>query len=260
MMLLAGTAGAIRYMMTRSPALKVCFYATAAAWGFIVLGLGDRLMVGREQYFILPGRVLKEIPLLNNMRVPQRWVWPAHLAIALSGASAICVVLSRWWNERESGWRGKRAWVVSSAMLGLAVIPIIEGRSYPIAEPVDYTSPFVRPPGLVEAVEARYAGGGVLTMPIEATFAHTDILQFLWGYDIPATVVYSARMPVDVHKLPWKWAGWTPEAGEWLRAKDVRMVVFPFHAGGVEEFADWVRQAKHAVPGLVVLNQNGEEI
>lgn len=249
LLLLLSTIAAIHYVIRKSPESKVCFYATAAAWTFIIIGLGDRLMIGREQYFFMPERLLKEIPLFNNMRVPQRWVWPAHLCIALAGGS----LLSQWAGRVKSRWF---AWALLPA---LAVVPPIEGRSYPMPAPVDYRNDFMRPPGLIEAVKERYRGGGVLTMPIEKTHAHANILQLLWGYDIPMTVVYTARMPLTQDDLPWSGGTWTPETGRWLRDRQVSMIVFPYHGGVLEEFQTWIREAKKAVPGLIVLNRNGEE-
>ncbi len=249
LLLLLSTVAAIRYVTQKPSALKICFYATLAAWGFIIIGLGDRLMIGGEQFFVLPERLLKEIPLFNNMRVPQRWVWPAHLCIALAGGS----LLSAWAGQAS------RRWVSWVPLLALAAVPPLEGRSYPVPAPVDFRNdPVIRPPGLIEAVEDRYHSGGVLTMPVELTYAHANILQFFWGYEIPMTVVYTARMPLDVHKLPWKWSTWAPGSGEWLREKQVSIVVFPYHGGDLEEFQTWIAEAKKAVPGLVVLNKNGQ--
>jgi hypothetical protein len=248
LLLLCGTAGAAKFLITRKPEYRVCFYAAAAAWGFIIIVLGDRLMIGPNQYFTLPARILKEIPLLNNMRVPQRWVWPAHLATALAGASAISV----WMTARGRAWR----W----APLAVALIPILEGRPHPMPDPVDYHSEFMQPEGLIPALRAAHQEGAVLTMPTEVTYAQANVVQFLAGYDIPFSVVYSARMPLDVNQIPWKWAAWTPEAAPWLLEREVRTVVLPFHDGKPEEFAPWIREAKAAVPGLVVLNKHGERL
>lgn len=250
LLLLLSSAAAIVYAVRKSPDGKVCAYATLAAWGFIIIALGDRLMIGREQLFLLPERLLKEIPLLNNMRVPQRWVWPAHLCIALAGGS----LLAKWAEQV------RRRWLAWALLPALAVIPPLEGRSYPVPAPVNFRDEtFMRPPGLIKAVMERYRGGGVLTMPIEATHAHANILQFLWGYDIPMTVVYTARMPLTQDDLPWSGSAWTAETGNWLRDRQVSIIVFPYHGGGLEEFQGWISEAKMAVPGLLVLDKNGEE-
>jgi hypothetical protein len=250
-LLVACSVAAVQYLFTRRAPYRVCFYAAGAAWGLISLALGDRLMIGREQYFLLPGRLLKEIPLLNNMRVPQRWIWPAQLAIALGGASALAV-----WLRDLRGLRRLLWWAPAL----LAFVPVLEGRSYPMPDPVDFKSDFMQPAGLMPSIRDSFTSGSVLTMPVEITYAQANVVQFLTGYDIPMAITYTARMPLDVNQLPWKWGTWTPEAGQWLRDHDVTMVVFPFHPGRVEEFAGWVKEAKAAVPGLVAINKYGERL
>lgn len=97
-------------------------------------------------------------------------------------------------------------------------------------------------------------------MPAEKAYGHANVLQFLTGYDIPMTITYTARMPFKAHELPWPSHMWTPEAGEWLRQKQVRMLVFPYEEYKPEYYQDWIRGAREAVPGLVVLDRTGKAI
>lgn len=241
------------FQRRRSRGMRLVFWATAAAALFLLFVLGDRLMVGRHLLFTMPGRLLKEIPLLNNIRLPQRWVWPAHLCIALAGATLLVRGLS-WAHLRRHTWP---QWLI----LTCAIIPPLEAINYPPEPPVDFRNDeFVHPPGIVEAVQDAYTDGAVLMMPAEMAYAHGDIFQFLWGYDIPMTIVYTARMPVLPSELPWREFHWNPETGDWLRNKQVKILVFPFHTGKIEEYQPWINEAKKAVPGLIAFNKYGEQI
>lgn len=250
LLFLMSLVGSLVYASGRNAALRICCYATLVACGFLVVGMGDRLMIGAETYWLLPGRLFKEIPLLNNMRVPQRWVWPAQICLALSGSSALSV----WLQSRKK----KSLFWVGAVIICLAAIAPLEGRSYPLAKPVDFHDPAVNPTDLVESVREKFNGGAVLTMPVEVTYAQADLLQFEWGYDIPVSVLYTARMPFTVYELPWDWNRWTPPAAQWLKRKQVTMIVFPFHDGSLDEFREWINEAKKAVPDLIVLNKHGQ--
>jgi hypothetical protein len=246
----AGAFYITRKKAERPPALRITLYACIAAFAFLVLALGDTLVVGRHHFFPLPGRLLKSVPLLNGIRLPQRWVWPAHLCVVLGGARVLSVLLDKYSN-RLTYW----------ALLLLAFIPPLEARNYPQLPPVDFRNdPFLQPPGLIQSVKAKYKTGAVMVMPIAIAYAHSNIFQFLWGYDIPATITYTARMPFNVQQLPWKGNKWTPETALWLKDKRVSIIVFPYHKGNVEDFQPWITEAKRSVPGLTVLNQNGQEI
>ncbi len=248
------SVASVRYVFQkkteRDSRLRVVLYATIAAWVFIIFALGDVLVVGREHFSSLPGRLLKLIPVLNNIRLPQRWVWPAHLCIALSGATIVSQLISRRKNQ-----------LVAWAPLALAFLPGIEGLKFPPPGPTNYLHhPSIRLPGLVQAVKQHYKHGGVLVMPVEKYYTHSHILQLLWGYGIPSTITYSARMPFAPTDVPWDDGAWTPESAQWLREKQVSIVVFSFHEGKVEEYQPWIREAKRSIPGLLVLNKNGTEI
>lgn len=245
--------------------LRPVFLAALAACGFLVLALGDTLMIGQHTYWALPGRLLKSIPVLNNIRLPQRWVWPAHLCIGLGAALCLTQMLAN-----TTPRRGR----VIMALCGLtALVPPLEGRVYKLAKshedewarlrmpPNDYRNDdFINPPGMADSVRAHYAGGGVLAMPVQLAYAHANVFQFLWGYDIPVSVAYTARMPFSIEKMPWHLEQWNEEAGEWLQDRDVRMIVFPFHSGKADEFQPWLRQARRVVPELVVLDRFGKEL
>ncbi len=253
-LLLVITFGAIRYILKkpgeRPQYLRVSFYSALLAWLFILLAMGDTLMLGRDQFNAMPGRLLRQIPVLNNIRLPQRWVWPAHLCIALGGASVLALAIQ----AKKQSWL---RWLP----LAIAVIPALEAIRYPAVAPVDYRNDaFLRPPGLIEAVQKHYTGGGVLVMPPEIAYAHSNVFQFQWGYDIPVTVAYTARMPFKIQELPWKGRVWTLETAEWLQKKDVTMIVFAFHDGKVLEYQSWLTEARKAVPGVIVLNRFGEAI
>lgn len=257
-LLMFSTVASVRWVIQRrrETYVSTCIYATAAAWMFLVMGLGDKVMAGGHQYFTGPGRILKELPVINNIRLPQRWVWPAHLCIALAGASALSATLGVF----KTGCVRRRR-IVATILLGFAALPPLEAISYPPVPPVDFRNdPFLRPPGIIEAVQSRYTGGGVLMMPLEIAYAHGNVFQFLWGYDIPLTVSYTARMPIIIQEKPWRDRVWTPDSARWLHDKDVRMVVFPFHPGRIDEYQPWIKAARQAIPGLLVLNRNGEEI
>lgn len=252
--LLMSSVASLGYLFKKTevqdPRLRVVFYATVAGWVFLVFALGDVLKIGREEFASMPGRLLKQLPVLNNIRLPQRWVWPAHLCVALAGSTVFSILVSR----------PRRRYLVWLPM-AVAFIPGLEGLKYPPAEPTDYRHhPYMRLPGLVESVKRHYKGGGVLIMPVEKYFAHSNILQFEWGYDIPVTVSYTARMPFAATDVPWSGNVWTPESGAWLREKRVSIVAFSFDDGGAEDFRDWIREAKGAVPGLVVVNRLGREL
>ncbi len=119
----------------------------------------------------MPGRLLKQLPVLNNIRLPQRWVWPAHLCTALAGATVVSMMIAR-------SPRRLLAWLP----LAIAFVPGIEGMKYPSAEPTDYRHhPYMRLPGLVQAVKQNYRDGAVLIMPVEKYYTHSNILQFEWG-------------------------------------------------------------------------------
>jgi len=224
---------------------RACFLSMLAAWGFIVLALGDTLVIGHDSFVALPGRLLEFIPVLNNIRLPQRWIWPAQLCIALGGASALSYYIRRW-PTKQFRW----------GLLVLAIVPPMEGKM--MLPPVDFhNDSFVRPAGLVKAVSNSYTDGSVLVMPVEAAYAHGNVLQFQWGYDIPLTVVYTARMPFSIKSLPWSGNQWTPETGPWLQNKEVTIIVFPFHNGNLADYKPWLRKANEAVPDLKVLDQSG---
>lgn len=214
---------------------------------FLLFALGDTFIIGKESHAALPGRLLKIIPGLNAIRLPQRWVWPAQICLVLGGTLTV---------QRLLLHSGKK-WMQWAVLL-IAFLPPIEGQSYPPAPPVDFRNDtFLQPPGVVDAVKTNYTSGSVLLMPTELAYAHSNIFQFLWGYDIPATISYTARMPVDPRKLPWKGNQWTPQAGDFLRQKDVTMLVFPYPERPEGEFDDWIKNAKTAVPGLKVVKSGG---
>jgi hypothetical protein len=239
---------------TRSPGTKVAASACALAWLFIICALGDKLLVGQHQVITFPGRILKEIPVLNNIRLPQRWVWPAHLCLALSGA-----VLLEMWMTRPPSNGGIKATRLAPILLALAVIPPLEGFRYPPEPPpLDYAADtYLRPPALVEKIAELHTGGSLLVMPAQKGPGHANIFQFLLGYDFPTALNYTARMPVNPSELPWKDSRWTPEAGEWLRQKRVQILAFAYDDGSAAEYAAWVQEAKKAVPGLIALDREG---
>jgi len=227
---------------------RVCFFAIVAAWVFIILALGETLVLGHDSFTALPGRLLKSIPVLNNIRLPQRWIWPAQLCIALGGASALDYYIRRW-PPRSTYW----------ILLLLAFVPPLEGKL--AIPPVDFRNDsFVRPAPLVNAVKSSYTHGSVLVMPVEAAYAHGNILQFLWGYDIPMTVVYTARMPFSIQSLPWTGNRWADDVGPWLQSRQVTTIVFPFHSGNLTNFQPWLRKAREYVPDLKVFNRDGETV
>lgn len=227
---------------------------TTLAIGFIVIALGDRLTLGKWDGFPLPGALLREVPVLNGIRLPQRWIWPAQLCLGLAGA----VVLDAWVARGRQRWR-------ACVLYMLAIIPPLEAQRYPLAAVVDYRKDeFLHPVGLIKAVSNNYTDGAVFAMPVSPDYLHGvaygNILQFQWGYHIPATMVYTARMPYGPGDVPWKWNNWNDEAGEWLRKKRVSMVIFPMQDVVEPEFTDWIAGAKQAVPGLLVFDKNGKSL
>lgn len=222
---------------------------------FLVLALGEYLHVGNLILFVLPARILRYIPVLNNIRLLQRWIWPAELCFALSGSLA----LSYWFGahlSREKNWL-LIAWTIFAAA---------EGKWYPPAEPVNIHSDFMDPQGLVRSIRNLPRNGGVLMMPAEETYAHSNHLQFLGGYDIPVTLAYTARPPIDIAQLPWHKNVWTPETAAWLRQHKVATIVFHDCDGTTTDspqlrsYSDWIQHAREAVPALVVLNRNGKSV
>ncbi len=97
-------------------------------------------------------------------------------------------------------------------------------------------------------------------MPVNVAYAHNNYLQLRLGYDYRMTVTYSARSPFPVSETPWKWTKWTAESGPFLIEKRVGTVVFPYHEGSCGEWNGWIKSARAAVPGLVVLDKHGEEV
>lgn len=243
-------SGIISRKKLRIESFRVLLFSTLAAWVCLLFALGDVLMIGHDQYFSLPGRLLKHMPVLNNIRLPQRWIWPAQLCIALGGG----MLLNGWLNRVKSNvW----AWIT----VVFALLPGIEGLKYPPADPTDYLHhPYLRLPGLIKSLRTHYKQGGVLVMPLEKYYPHSNILQFEAGYDIPMTFCYTARMPYNPTDVPWHGSVWVAEAGEWLRENQVSIVAFSFEDGQAEGFRLWIEAAKKAVPGLVVLNKWGAEI
>lgn len=218
---------------------------------FLLFALGDTFTVGTHTFFALPGKLLKSLPLVNAIRLPQRWVWPAHLCIALAGG----LTLQRWWDAHPRRW-----W--APALLALAVIAPLEGQSWPWPAPVDYRHDTrVNPPGLVEAIKTHYRGGGVLLMPVDPplspAYSQSNIFQFLWGYDIPVTIAYTARIPQFALSVPWDDNRWNPKAGEWLKQRKVKVLVFPYADGAIDRYGDWLDNARRAVPGLQVFSRDG---
>jgi hypothetical protein len=253
-LLILATIASLRFLLhkdgERPAGLRVCFYATGAAWIFVVCAMGDKLVLGREQIITFPGRILKELPILHNIRLPQRWIWPAHLCIALAGATALNYIVTTF----------NRRWIVWVPAV-LAIVPPIEGKAYPTPQPLDLrTHAILEPMPVVEAVKRHYKSGGVLVMPLSEAFSRGNILQVLWGFDIPLTFSFTARLPFLVEETPVKDDFWSEADGEWLKAKQVMIVVFPLDDEGPVRMADWIKQARANIPGLIVLNRHGEEI
>ena len=94
-------------------------------------------------------------------------------------------------------------------------------------------------------------------MPIEGGYAHMNMLQMFWGYDIPIAVAYTARHPFPPDRTPLNGTQWTDDDGKWLRDHQVSMILFPYHdEDRIREYADWIRNAKAAVPGVIILDKN----
>jgi len=253
--------GALKGLLDLISRRKSCwtriFWITASTIGFLILALGDRLEIGRHLWIYLPGYLLHFVPAVNNIRIPQRWVWPAHLCNCLAAS----LTLSRIWQHQSKirSWSTVRVPYRNAMALTIAAFAIAEGKWYPPARPVDIRDPFLHPAG-VEAVRRAYRSGGVLTMPMEWAYGHSNVFQFLWGYDIPVVTAYTARAPYDVTKTPWHGTEWTKESGPWLRDHKVTIVIFSFQGGNLPEYKDWIANAKLAVPGLLVFNKDGKAL
>lgn len=249
LMLAASSVAGICFALKRDfrPGALRVMAGAALAWIFIIAALGDKLVVGPHQFFTMPGRLLKELPVLNNIRLPQRWIWPAHLCIALAGATLLCELLRR------------RRWLIG-ALAVLAFVPPLEAINWPPVPALDYKNDdYLRPPVFRRRAEV-YSGGTVLMMPAYKAYGHANVLQFLWGFDVPMIMTYTARMPIKPEDLPWQGDAWTAAVGPWLREHDVRTVIFPFDDGSVDRSNNWIREAKKAVPGLRVYDRRGEAL
>ena len=249
-----GSLVAIRQLSrSRITRLHRVLGATLLGAIFLVFTCGEFLTIGQHNFIMLPGRMLRHLPGINNIRILQRWIWPTQLCLALAGTLSITF----WWAAHLTRLR-------NLLLLSLAVLFCAEGKWYPPADPVDIHSSFLDPPGLVKAIRENYKSGGVLLMPMEYAYGHANHLQLLVGYDIPMTAVYTARAPFDVTRTPWHGTQWTPESATWLQEHKVGMVVFPYFEGtttssaNLKQYADWISHAKEAVPGLRVLNRSGE--
>lgn len=223
----------------------------ALGWMFVIAALGDRLVVGPHQLFTMPGRLLKELPVLNNIRLPQRWIWPAQLCIGFAGA-ALLSELSRRWPQRRGA--------ITGVLAVLAFVPPLEAINAPPVPALDYKNDdYLRPP-VFRRKDEIYQGGTVLMMPAYKAYGHGNVLQFLWGYDVPLIMTYTARMPIKPADLPWQGDAWDEQAGAWLRENNVQTVIFPFDDGSVERSREWIVEAKKAVPGLHVYDRRGEPL
>lgn len=247
----------IRFALSRAERFRLPFFGFGASLVLLCLSLGDSLQVGSNSYFRLPGSFSKESPLVNNLRVPQRWVWPFHLVIVVSGTWFV----AQWASSGKAAWQpqvtARSRWYYLPILL--ALLPVLEGRWRPYAEPADYSAGSqVHPAGLVQGIIENHAEGSVLVMPVEAARAEANILQTLVGHQHHFALGYVARPPMG--EPPWKWNNWSGDVGAWLDSSNVTMLVFPFHEGKVDEFSDWIRNARIARPELIVLNRSGEII
>ncbi|MGI8908428.1 MAG: hypothetical protein ACR2IE_18290 [Candidatus Sumerlaeaceae bacterium] len=252
---IAASMSAFRYTTRRRTLIWRSAVATVLGCLFLLFAYGELLTIGQNSYFWMPGRLLRHVPVLNNIRLLQRWIWPAQICLTVAGTSAIFY----WWGTRLSAPR-------KALLLAWAALASAEGKWYPPAEPTHIHSNFMDPPGLVASIQKLRIKGGVLMMPMEKAYAHSNHLQFLGGYDIPVTTAYTARAPFDVTHPPWQGTSWTAESGEWLRDRQVSVVVFHDYEGTLltssqlQGYSDWIENARQAIPGLIVMNRNGVEV
>jgi hypothetical protein len=251
-----GSLGAIRHIArSRRTQWLTVLGATVLGGIFLVFALGEFLTIGTQHYGMLPGRILRHIPVLNNIRLLMRWIWPAHLCIALTGATALSIL---W---RYSFTRTKSLFVVIWAAFAAA-----EGKWYPPSDPVYIHEPFIDPPGLTSAVRHQHRSGGVLLMPLEPAYRLSNHLQFLTGYDIPFATPYTARPPFEIEQVPLQTADWNTSAADWLKQHRVGMVIFPFAdvqpttSSQIAEYENWIHSAHQAIPDLKILDRAGRPI
>jgi len=232
---------------------RTAAFAAMAAGIFLTFALGEQLQIGAERYILMPGRALREIPVLNNIRLLQRWIWPTHLCLGLAGALSLQLL----WYRGPSRYFSPLLWLA-------AFLVCIEG--FRVGAPVtDITrDPTITSPRLVRQMQLSYKGGGVLTMPVEGAYAQAHIQQFHTDFLINTTIAYTARPPFGPESAPWRGTKWTPETADWLRQRDVRMVIFPMQPTKNQfiatNYMDWVRNARAAVPGLVALDYHGRTV
>jgi hypothetical protein len=229
--------------------------ASAAGTVFLFLSLGEYFTWGPDSYFVLPGAILRHIPALNNIRMLQRWIWPAQLCLAVGATSALTLA-----------WRRVLPLQKQIVLLACGLFAAAEGMYYPPVEPTNIRGSLLEPPMLVNALRKVPKDGSVLFMPVELTYGYSNHMQFLAGYDIPMAMSYTARPPFEPRFVPFKQAKWTTETAHWLQEHRVRTVVFYDFDGTLntspllKEYAGWIAQARAINRELNVLNRHGNSV
>ncbi|MGI8906163.1 MAG: hypothetical protein ACR2IE_06700 [Candidatus Sumerlaeaceae bacterium] len=218
---------------------------------FLTFACGEYLQAGpARSRIVLPGSVLRHVPIVNNIRIMARWIWPAYLCFAIAGCLGFSIL-----------WRRSMGALKDSLYVVLAAFACMEGIYDPAPIPVDFrANKMMNPPGLADSVRARYVRGSVLVAGGACVDIHANILQMLWGYGIPSAMVHTARVPFQSDITPANDPRWDPRFGAWLRKHAVVMVVFPYEPGTGGAWREWIQNAERAVPGLVALNKNGHRI
>jgi hypothetical protein len=125
------------------------FWILVFVFGFTCV-LGEWLVIGGVRLVPLPYRAFRMIPVLENLRIPDRFVLFAVIPMVLAAA---------WGLEKLAQTSARRLWIVAGLMAPLFVL---EARLLPVTIQTDL-APHKLPASLVEEIQSR--GGATWAMP-----------------------------------------------------------------------------------------------
>jgi hypothetical protein len=210
---------------------------------FLLFACGDRWTVGSKSAgFRSPAVILHSVPIVNNIRMPYRWQWPALLGLGL----AVGLVLER------TRWPTGR-WIRPTLLIGIAAISMGESRYAPYPTTDWPTDPILNPPGLMQAVARLPKDASVAVVPAWDMFRPMR-WQVGWGLSVPLASGYVARIPPH-GRNPARTPVWTPEVEEWFRKRRVGTLLITA-ADPLNTWTDFATSATRALPHLRVIRES----